>query len=214
MTALAHRARADAQPSNGAQATEDWFTNGNAADPRDAELRLTCLFDPDTLVSLRPRDTSGGFAARGRIDEAKVIAYCTDATRMDGAMGSEGCRAPRVLQPDHRRPRPCGAAPRNGSAMDSKPPAARPSRFWSRERSTVPPATRTAAAPFPSASTERHMCGVTAVLTEVLGALYLTGVLAAVLVALVASDRDRRADARKVLHLLLSALPGFRRPRR
>jgi hypothetical protein len=55
------------------------------------------------------------------------------------------------------------------------------------------------------------MCGVTAVLSEVLGASYLTGVLAAVLVAPVAFDRERRADARKVLHLLLSALPRFRR---
>lgn len=58
------------------------------------------------------------------------------------------------------------------------------------------------------------MCGVLTMLTEVLGALYLSGVLAAVLVALVSSDRERRADARKVLHLLLSALPRFRRPRR
>ncbi len=56
------------------------------------------------------------------------------------------------------------------------------------------------------------MCGVSIVLTAVLGALYLTGVLAAVLVALVSSDRERRTDARKVLHLLLSVLPGFRWP--
>ncbi|MGH3512207.1 MAG: carboxyl transferase domain-containing protein, partial [Pseudonocardiaceae bacterium] len=92
MTALAHRARTDAQPCNGVQAADDRPSNGRAADPRDPELRLTCLLDPDTLVALRPRDTSGAFAARGRIDGAKVIAYCTDATRMGGAMGSEGCR--------------------------------------------------------------------------------------------------------------------------
>ncbi|MGB6165678.1 MAG: carboxyl transferase domain-containing protein [Pseudonocardiaceae bacterium] len=77
MTALAHRGRTDAQC---------------AIDPRDPQLRLECLFDPDTVVSLRPRDSSGAFAARGRIDGAKVIAYCTDATTMGGAMGSEGCR--------------------------------------------------------------------------------------------------------------------------
>jgi acetyl-CoA/propionyl-CoA carboxylase carboxyl transferase subunit len=77
MTALAHRGRTDAQC---------------ATDPRDPQLRLECLFDPDTVVSLRPRDSSGAFAARGRIDGAKVIAYCTDATTMGGAMGSEGCR--------------------------------------------------------------------------------------------------------------------------
>ena len=92
MTALAHRARTDAQPSNGVQPTDDRPSNRRAADPRDPELRLACLLDPGTLVSLRPRDTSGAFAARGRIDGAKVIAYCTDATTMGGAMGSEGCR--------------------------------------------------------------------------------------------------------------------------
>ncbi len=81
MTALAHRARTDGRSNN-----------GEASDPRDPELRLRCLFDPDTVVALRPRDSSGAFAARGRIDGAKVIAYCTDATTMGGAMGSEGCR--------------------------------------------------------------------------------------------------------------------------
>ncbi|MGH3768907.1 MAG: acyl-CoA carboxylase subunit beta [Pseudonocardiaceae bacterium] len=86
MTGLAHRA-----PS-GARFTGGQSGNGQATDPRDPELRLACLFDPATLVSLHPRDSSGAFAARGRIDGAKVIAYCTDATSMGGAMGSEGCR--------------------------------------------------------------------------------------------------------------------------
>jgi acetyl-CoA/propionyl-CoA carboxylase carboxyl transferase subunit len=81
MTALADRRRTDAQSSN-----------GQACDPRDPEHRLTCLFDPDTLTCLRSRDTSGAFAARGRIDGVNVIAYCTDATTMGGAMGSEGCQ--------------------------------------------------------------------------------------------------------------------------
>ncbi|MDQ3886755.1 MAG: acyl-CoA carboxylase subunit beta [Actinomycetota bacterium] len=69
-------------------------TSADAAppDPRDPELRLAALFDADTLVPLRPRDSSGVFTARGRIDRAKAIAYCTDATVMGGAMGSEGCR--------------------------------------------------------------------------------------------------------------------------
>jgi len=58
------------------------------------------------------------------------------------------------------------------------------------------------------------MCGVSIVLVEVLGALYLISVLAAVLVALVSADRERRADARKVLRLLLSAIPGFPQPHR
>jgi acetyl-CoA/propionyl-CoA carboxylase carboxyl transferase subunit len=87
MTALAHRARTDAQPSNGVQPTDNRPSTGRAADPRDPEVRLTCLLDPGTIVSLRPRDTSGAFAARGRIDGAKVVAYCTDATMSGGAMG-------------------------------------------------------------------------------------------------------------------------------
>jgi len=49
-------------------------------------------------------------------------------------------------------------------------------------------------------------------LVGALGALYLISVLAAVLFALVSADRERRADARKVLYLLLSALPRLRRP--
>lgn len=56
------------------------------------------------------------------------------------------------------------------------------------------------------------MCGVPIMLVGALGALYLISVLAAVLFALVSADRERRADARKVLYLLLSALPRLRRP--
>src|SRR4051794_19586201 len=81
MTTLADRPRSDVASSD-----------AEATDPRDPELRLTCLFDHDTMAPLRPRDTSGAFAARGRIDGAKVVAYCTDATMSGGAMGSEGCR--------------------------------------------------------------------------------------------------------------------------
>ncbi|MGH3933878.1 MAG: acyl-CoA carboxylase subunit beta [Pseudonocardiaceae bacterium] len=81
MTALAHRHRTGA-PSG----------NGEAPDPREPELRLAGLFDPDTLVALQSRDASGAFAARGRIDGIIVIAYCTDATTMGGAMSSEGCQ--------------------------------------------------------------------------------------------------------------------------
>jgi len=86
MTALAHRAHPGPRSPDGRSG------NGKTTDPRDPELRLERLFDPATLVSLHARDSSGAFAARGRIDGAKVIAYCTDATTMGGAMGSEGCR--------------------------------------------------------------------------------------------------------------------------
>lgn len=81
MTALAHPARTDIQSGN-----------GMATNLRDPELRLRHLFDPGTLVALHPHDSSGVLAARGRIDGARVIAYCTDATTMGGAMGSAGCR--------------------------------------------------------------------------------------------------------------------------
>ena len=61
-------------------------------DPRDPVLRLSHLFDAGSLEALKPRDTSGAFAARGTIHGAPVIAYCSDATVMGGAMGADGCR--------------------------------------------------------------------------------------------------------------------------
>ena len=63
-----------------------------AIDPREPEVRLAALLDEGTLVGLHATDTSGVWAVRGRIDGSKVIAYCTDGTRMGGAMGHEGCR--------------------------------------------------------------------------------------------------------------------------
>ncbi len=61
-------------------------------DPREPEVRLVKLLDRDSLEELHPTDTSGVWAVRGRIDGARVVAYCTDGTRMGGAMGREGCR--------------------------------------------------------------------------------------------------------------------------
>lgn len=61
-------------------------------DPREPEQRLGALLDEGTMEGITPSDTSGVWAVRGRIDGAKVIAFCTDATRMGGAMGSGGCR--------------------------------------------------------------------------------------------------------------------------
>src|ERR1700712_5576416 len=60
-------------------------------DPRDPELRLRNLLDADTLIALAPRDDSGVFAVRGRIDGNSVTAFATDATKMGGAMGWVGC---------------------------------------------------------------------------------------------------------------------------
>src|SRR5699024_6995357 len=61
-------------------------------DPREPEVRLAELLDEGSIVALHPADTSGVQAVRGRIDGAKVIVYCTDATRQGGAMGFDGCR--------------------------------------------------------------------------------------------------------------------------
>ncbi|MEU3271813.1 carboxyl transferase domain-containing protein [Saccharomonospora sp. NPDC006951] len=61
-------------------------------DPREPGVRVAALLDPDTARPLRPGDSSGVYTARGRISGAKVIVYCTDATRMGGAMSVAGCR--------------------------------------------------------------------------------------------------------------------------
>ncbi|WP_442935200.1 acyl-CoA carboxylase subunit beta [Micromonospora sp. CPCC 206061] len=61
-------------------------------DYRDPEVRLRALFDSGSLRLLTARDDSGVLWARGEIDGAAAIAYATDATRMGGAMGTEGCR--------------------------------------------------------------------------------------------------------------------------
>lgn len=60
-------------------------------DPRDPQLRLERMLDADSIAPLHPRDASGMYAVRGRIDGAKVIVYCSDATKKGGALGSEGC---------------------------------------------------------------------------------------------------------------------------
>jgi acetyl-CoA/propionyl-CoA carboxylase carboxyl transferase subunit len=77
MTAVA------ARPSSG--------VGGRVPDPREPEIRLAQLLDTGSIAPLRPSDSSGVHAVRGRIDGAKVIAYCTDGTKMGGAMGAEGC---------------------------------------------------------------------------------------------------------------------------
>ncbi|MEV1330648.1 carboxyl transferase domain-containing protein [Micromonospora costi] len=61
-------------------------------DQRDPEIRLRALVDAGSLRLLAPRDGSGVMWARGEIEGTPVVAYATDATRMGGAMGAEGCR--------------------------------------------------------------------------------------------------------------------------
>lgn len=62
-----------------------------SADPRHPEVRLARLFDAHTLEMLAGGDRAGVVAARGRINAMPAYAYCTDATRMGGALGAEGC---------------------------------------------------------------------------------------------------------------------------
>jgi acetyl-CoA/propionyl-CoA carboxylase carboxyl transferase subunit len=61
-------------------------------DYRDPEVRLRALFDRGSLRLLMSRDDSGVLWARGEIDGTPAIAFATDATKMGGAMGTEGCR--------------------------------------------------------------------------------------------------------------------------
>jgi acetyl-CoA/propionyl-CoA carboxylase carboxyl transferase subunit len=68
-----------------------------AVDPRDPVLRLAQLLDVGSLTLLVPEDDGSGVrAAHGRIDGRKVVAYCTDATKMGGALGMAGSR--RIVQ--------------------------------------------------------------------------------------------------------------------
>jgi acetyl-CoA/propionyl-CoA carboxylase carboxyl transferase subunit len=64
----------------------------SSVDYRDPEARLRALFDAGSLRMLAPGDDSGVVYAGGEIDGSAVIAFATDATRMGGAMGTEGCR--------------------------------------------------------------------------------------------------------------------------
>ena len=61
-------------------------------DPRDPEVRLEQLLDEGSLRGLHERDDSGVFAVAGTIGGGRVMAFCSDATIMGGAMGSAGCR--------------------------------------------------------------------------------------------------------------------------
>ncbi|QYJ05496.1 methylmalonyl-CoA carboxyltransferase [Nocardioides panacisoli] len=69
-------------------------------DPRYPLTRLTALLDEGSLELLSPVDDSGMLAAIGTVDGARVVAFCSDATVMGGAMGDDGCRV--VVDAYHR----------------------------------------------------------------------------------------------------------------
>lgn len=60
-------------------------------DVRDPMPRLTALFDAGTMQLIAHGDDSGVVTARGDIGGTPAIAYCSDARRMGGAMGTDGC---------------------------------------------------------------------------------------------------------------------------
>jgi acetyl-CoA/propionyl-CoA carboxylase carboxyl transferase subunit len=63
----------------------------STVDHREPEVRLRALFDRGSLRPVSGGDDSGVLSARGMIDGTPVIAFATDATRMGGAMGIDGC---------------------------------------------------------------------------------------------------------------------------
>jgi acetyl-CoA/propionyl-CoA carboxylase carboxyl transferase subunit len=67
-------------------------TDEVSADFRDPQVRLRAFFDRASLRSISGQDESGVMSARGQVDATPVVAFATDATRMGGAMGVEGCR--------------------------------------------------------------------------------------------------------------------------
>ena len=61
-------------------------------DHRNPNHRLAAFFDEGTLELITPDDDSGMLAAVGQVDGTHVVAFCSDATVMGGAMGEVGCK--------------------------------------------------------------------------------------------------------------------------
>ncbi len=72
------------------------FTPVPDRDTRDPSLRLAQLFDGNECDLLDQADDSEVRTACGRINGARAIGYCTDATKMGGALGTAG--AQRIVQ--------------------------------------------------------------------------------------------------------------------
>ncbi|WP_121258559.1 acyl-CoA carboxylase subunit beta [Nocardioides ferulae] len=69
-------------------------------DPRHPLRRLTTLLDEGSLELISADDDSGMLAAIGLVHGTRVVAFCSDATVMGGAMGDAGCRV--VVDAYHR----------------------------------------------------------------------------------------------------------------
>jgi acetyl-CoA/propionyl-CoA carboxylase carboxyl transferase subunit len=71
-------------------------TPNGERDVRDPAGRLAQLFDGNDYDPLHPAVDNEVQTAAGRINGARVIAYCTDATKMGGALGMAGTA--RIIQ--------------------------------------------------------------------------------------------------------------------
>jgi acetyl-CoA/propionyl-CoA carboxylase carboxyl transferase subunit len=60
-------------------------------DPRNPNARLAALLDDGSLELISADDQSGMLAATGTVNGSRVVAFCSDATVMGGAMGVDGC---------------------------------------------------------------------------------------------------------------------------
>ncbi|MEW9532107.1 acyl-CoA carboxylase subunit beta [Microbispora sp. NPDC049125] len=58
-------------------------------DHRHPVARLSGLLDADSVTPLHAPDDSGVLAVSGRVDGDPVVAFCTDATKMGGAIGAD-----------------------------------------------------------------------------------------------------------------------------
>ncbi|WP_181311348.1 carboxyl transferase domain-containing protein [Nocardioides campestrisoli] len=70
------------------------------SDPRLPRHRLAALMDAGTLELISADDDSGMVAATGLVHGSRVVAFCSDASLMGGAMGDAGCRV--VVEAYHR----------------------------------------------------------------------------------------------------------------
>ena len=83
-----HTAPAPAAPSPAPQVKEKL---PRELDPRNPNYRLGALLDEGSVELITPDDDSGMLAAIGTIGGCRVVAFCSDATVMGGAMGVQGC---------------------------------------------------------------------------------------------------------------------------
>ena len=60
-------------------------------DHRSPTFRLRALLDEGSMQLITPDDESGMVAATGTVQGSRVVAFCSDAGVLGGAMGVQGC---------------------------------------------------------------------------------------------------------------------------